>query len=575
MLLLKQLRKFKGLTQSECAKLVGVPLRTYQNYENDKDKIYTFKYNEILKKLINYGRPLEEHLFLSDYRLKYSTEVATGNDLIRLINNVKDFKKRECYSSLEHFINNDYRGNVCVLYGLRRTGKTTLLLQLASSLPIDEVAYINIKKTDSMGLLRGDIERLRKEGIKYLLIDEITLLEDFINVSSILPNICSMLGLKIILSGTDSLGFKLAERNELYDRAIFVHTTYISFKEFSYLLDNNSIDDYIEFGGTLLKENMTFEQYQIKKKEFVFSNEKSTKLYIDSAIAENIQNSLLNDTYGSRYSRLKQLYNEDELTNVINRIIEDMNHEFALKVIQRKFKSHDLGSAKEIITKHDDRFFDILDRINTNKLLEKLKDIISVKEKDETRVEVKYHHINEIKKYLLELDLIFKTDVVFEDRNREEYIIFTQPGMRYSIVKALVNSLLKDAYFETLEAKDKNYIIKKILEDVKGRMIEDIVMLELSKKNKEYHMETFKFIASEGEIDCIFLDRDKLQIDLYEVKYSKTIDKNQCRHLENKRIIDLLKYRYGKIKSKNIIYRGKTTKVGDINYINIEEFLKR
>ena len=69
-------------------------MRTYQNYKNDKDKIYTFKYNEILKKSNNYGRPLDEHLFLSDYRLKYSNAVATGNDLIRLINNVKDFKKK-------------------------------------------------------------------------------------------------------------------------------------------------------------------------------------------------------------------------------------------------------------------------------------------------------------------------------------------------------------------------------------------------------------------------------------------------------------------------------------------------
>lgn len=33
MFTLKQLRTIKGLTQTECAKLVGVPLRTYQNYE--------------------------------------------------------------------------------------------------------------------------------------------------------------------------------------------------------------------------------------------------------------------------------------------------------------------------------------------------------------------------------------------------------------------------------------------------------------------------------------------------------------------------------------------------------------
>ncbi|MCF0116208.1 MAG: helix-turn-helix transcriptional regulator [Erysipelotrichaceae bacterium] len=32
---LKELRKQKGLTQIDCAKYLGMPIRTYQNYEND------------------------------------------------------------------------------------------------------------------------------------------------------------------------------------------------------------------------------------------------------------------------------------------------------------------------------------------------------------------------------------------------------------------------------------------------------------------------------------------------------------------------------------------------------------
>ena len=32
---LKELRKKKKLTQAACAKYLGIPLRTYQNYETD------------------------------------------------------------------------------------------------------------------------------------------------------------------------------------------------------------------------------------------------------------------------------------------------------------------------------------------------------------------------------------------------------------------------------------------------------------------------------------------------------------------------------------------------------------
>ncbi len=36
---LKELRKEKKLTQIECAKYLGIPIRTYQNYETDIKKL--------------------------------------------------------------------------------------------------------------------------------------------------------------------------------------------------------------------------------------------------------------------------------------------------------------------------------------------------------------------------------------------------------------------------------------------------------------------------------------------------------------------------------------------------------
>ena len=40
---LKELRKEKGLTQAACAKVVGVPMRTYARYEADEGRKDTIK----------------------------------------------------------------------------------------------------------------------------------------------------------------------------------------------------------------------------------------------------------------------------------------------------------------------------------------------------------------------------------------------------------------------------------------------------------------------------------------------------------------------------------------------------
>ena len=57
--------------------------------------------------------------------------------------------------------------------------------------------------------------------------------------------------MKIVLSGTDSLGFVFSEDEQLYDRCIFLHTTFIPYREFEKVLGIHDIDEYMRFGGTM------------------------------------------------------------------------------------------------------------------------------------------------------------------------------------------------------------------------------------------------------------------------------------------------------------------------------------
>lgn len=67
---LKELRKKKKLTQAACAKYLGIPLRTYQNYETDTSKVGSIKYNFMLQKLEQYGFMDETHGILTIEQIK-------------------------------------------------------------------------------------------------------------------------------------------------------------------------------------------------------------------------------------------------------------------------------------------------------------------------------------------------------------------------------------------------------------------------------------------------------------------------------------------------------------------------
>ena len=62
---LKETRIEKGFTQPQAAELVGISLRSYKSYENDKSKIGTIKYNYILEQLAKINPIDEEHGILT------------------------------------------------------------------------------------------------------------------------------------------------------------------------------------------------------------------------------------------------------------------------------------------------------------------------------------------------------------------------------------------------------------------------------------------------------------------------------------------------------------------------------
>lgn len=489
--------------------------------------------------------------------LDFKTKVLVGDRLKSLVSITRNYKKRECIQMLRDYIFEDIADKVFILYGLRRTGKTTLIRQIILELSdsdFNKAAFIQVTSRDSLSEIDEDLRLLEKNGYKYVFLDEVTLMEDFIEGASLFSDIYASSGMKIILSGTDSLGFAFSKEEQLYDRCIMLHTTFIPYREFENVLGIYGIDEYIRYGGTMSLGGINYNA------STPFSNIKDTEEYINTSIAKNIQHSLKMYQYGGHFRQLLDLYEKGELTNVINRVVEDMNHRFTKSVVERITANNLLG--------------DRVDSLNLDKVTLGIKNMLDILNKEEQSIDISDVHMTQIKKYLSILDLIKKIDLEYLPKvnQKSKIIVVTQPGLRYAQAEAIVENLLLDEKFQELDIQKRTRILERLLSEICGRMMEDIVLLETKLAKKDKHV--FKLQFPIGEFDMVVQDPKTLSCEIYEIKYSKERACEQYRHINDEEKCAMTTHRYGNITGRYVIYRGENTEMDAIQYLNVEDYLK-
>lgn len=547
---------------------------TYVDFDQvDELRVQIEKRKELEAELKRLRRLVPPSEFAKEERdpHQFSTYVRIGSGLKSLASSVKKYKQRECYSVLHDFVFGEQQDKVFILYGLRRTGKTTLIRQTILNMTPEQLnttAFIQIKTKDTLSEINADLKYLEEQGYKYVFIDEVTLMEDFIEGAALFSDIYASSGMKIVLSGTDSLGFIFTEHEQLYDRCILLHTTFIPYREFETVLGIEGIDEYIRYGGTMSIGGINYNE------KSSFATNKSTGEYIDSAIARNIQHSLKYYQEGGHFRHLYELYEKGELTSAINRVVEDINHHFTKEVLTKTFTSNDLSiSARNLL--HDrNEPVDIMQNINEDTVTEFVKTMLDILDKEEQMVEVDDTHAYQIKEYLSLLDLIMEVDLLHlpDVNTREKITVISQPGMRYAQADALISSLLLDEKFNALSAVQRSRILERILSEIKGRMMEDIVLLETKIANPR--KEVFKLQFAVGEFDMVIYNPSTLTCDIYEIKYSREIVANQYRHLINTEKCAETEHRFGRVTGRYVIYRGEAAESDGVQYLNVEQYLK-
>lgn len=503
--------------------------------------------------------------------MNFKTTVRVGKQLESQIALTRKYKKRECIGRLREYIFGQEQDKVLIIYGLRRTGKTTMIRQILTELSPSEfkkAAFIQVKTGDTLADVDTDLRMLEKNGFRYVFIDEVTLMEDFVEGAAVFSDIYASSGMKIVLSGTDSLGFAFTKEEQLYDRCIFMHTTFIPYREFEGVLGIHGIDEYIRYGGTMSLSGVNYND------DTPFSDVEHTEDYIDTAIAKNIQHSLKAYQYGGHFRLLLELYEKGELTNVINRVVENINHSFTKSVIERSFKSHDISVTAANLLKDREKPINIKEHMNVDKITAGIMKMLDILNIEEQSVEIENDHMIQIKEYLTMLDLIMEIDLesLPEVSKKGKVTIITQPGMRYAQAEAIVENMLLDAEFQELSVKERQRILERLLSEIRGRMMEEIVLLEtrLAFPDKK----VFKLQFPIGEFDMVVYDPKELNCKIYEIKYSREMVPEQYRHLEDVDKCSMTVHRYGDITGKYVIYRGETDDSGDVKYLNVEEYLK-
>lgn len=514
---------------------------------------------------------IPEKATTKEEHLEFKTTVRTGSRLRAQIVVTKKYKKRECIRELRDYIFGSQTDKVFVIYGLRRTGKTTMIRQILTELPETEfckAAFIQVRSRDTLEDIDEDLRLLETKGFKYVFIDEVTLMEDFIEGAALFSDIYASSGMKIVLSGTDSLGFVFSKEEQLYDRCIMMHTTFIPYREFEEVLGIKGIDEYIRYGGTMSLSGVNYNE------DAIFASARSAEEYIDTAIAKNIQHSLKMYEYGGHFRSLLDLYEKGELTNVINRVVENINHSFTRRVVERTFKSHDIAVTASNLLRDREAPMNIKAHMDLDAVTRGMMQMLDILNKEEQSIQIEDYHMAQIEEYLTLLDLIMNIDLesLPEVNRKESVTVITQPGMRYAQANAIVSNLLLDAKFSELSLVERQRILDRLLSEIRGRMMEDIVLLETKIAYPE--KKVFKLQFAVGEFDMVVFDSKELNCKIYEVKYSKEQVPEQSRHLKDEEKCAMTSHRYGEITGKYVIYRGESGSLEGIQYLNVEEYLK-
>lgn len=512
------------------------------------------------------------------------------------IDYIKNMNKRHCFDEAKDFLdrNKGKSGRILALYGLRRTGKTILMSQLAIEYGVDYI--YQVKPDNIMDDVYAKLKEEKAKGTTLVFLDEITNADDFVEEAALIPDKFAKEGMNIVIAGTDSLGLDLAGRGSLLDRLHTISMTYVPFAEHSDVLDSNDIDEYIKYGGLM--------HQGINDREAITDYE-SAKRYLNSAVAGNIANSLNKAPIIPDYRELAK-YSINDLEKIIQKTVEVYSGVFEAELFNKKTKNTIISVALNNLEKSDmfqnnNIPLDGYSRKDiNNKLKEELNLIDGLERKatDLLVIQLEYTLRNLGLLSAMTTDKFeYRSDEnpynhtnIYHNNDKEYYII--QPAIKYNQLIKAIEVLKEDDFFKMIPVKDRELAYSKLEEFVLGIMTEAIVQFDtdnsLEKKTHYVCKPKYEDLKSNdykhGEFDMLVYSSKTNTYFGFEIKHTSNpyqrydaqgnyLD-GQDKHLVNPKLTDAFNTQFGECEGVCVLYNGSPfIAPNDTIYLNTSDFL--
>lgn len=465
-------------------------------------------------------------------------------------------RKRFCYKSLMGFLLN--RGkDICALYGIRRTGKTVLMLQAMKDLldtyhiPAEKIAYITIAEKNTLNdeKLVKSIDELSRQGVRYVFVDEISYiqmeLED--NSLNLLADRMAKAGMKIVIAGTFSYALRLLAKETLFDRLQQIDTTYFSYKEAKEVFDQD-LDTFIQYGGVI-----NFEEDDKKV---------SPSDYMETAVVQNIVQSIFKSD--KKYELLMTLPDamragklEKELKAVIARLIRITLDKYMKLMVfggladKKVYRFSDVGNLVDMIRQRSEQ----------EHLEEESLDILNLDKKKFYRILAETlgnseHVPEETFRMIIKIfeEIGIKKEIYLEEGTVS---VFIPNYLRYGLCDRIMKMIGERVREET----NRRYDAELAGENLKRVIQEAVCYLDLKAANS-FDFDMYRSADGSCEIDLIIRDKKAGWMDLYELKHSSQTAIGQVKHLVNRELVREVE-RELKCKARNyyVLYNGVETSV--------------
>jgi hypothetical protein len=508
---------------------------------------------------------------------KYLTAVYTGKALRSFAMLVSRYPKRELFYSLVDFLSEDATEFLCILYGLDHTGKLTLMRQVLADMnkaDLSKSALLQLSGSDTLEAVLQDLVELRERDYQYIFLNGITLVDDFVRHSSLLYKAFMACGMKIVLSCSDSLNFRLAEQAQLSRRCIILHTAFFSFQDFSVLSNRTDpdLESYIRNGSIM----MLSDSHCPKASDL--SDQPALNSYVDTAVVRSIQRSIHCSSIARPSHPRQSLLTNKMLAAAIHQLLDDLTASFLLNTLQRHLRNHTDELQKQPFNPASGPDESALDESGLHEhctdipaQLTHLQELLELRRQQKQSAILDRSSRSELLEHLRLLDIVQPIDVVaLQDPTPTVRWVLTQPGMRFAQTDALVTELLQDEWFSGLSQEQRNFVQTQIHSILLPAIAEELILADAKQSATSHAVSVLQFPddrccmilsrATSCRISALAHDSEDAQI-----LASRLADAQQCAAIA---------HRFGPIGKKLVLYPGKYQKLHEIQCYDFRTYLQ-